>query len=45
MIDGDAAFTMVIGVPTDAGEYRLYVLRAETTDPFLVEQITPQDGQ
>lgn len=45
MIDGDAAFTMVIGVPTDAGEYRLYVHRAETTDPFLVEEITPQDGE
>lgn len=45
LVDGDAAFTMLIGVPTDAGEYRLYVHRAETTDPFLVEQITPQDGQ
>ncbi|MBF4622617.1 hypothetical protein [Clavibacter sp. VKM Ac-2542] len=45
LIDGDAAFTMVIGVPTDAGEYRLYAHRAETTDPFLVEQITPQDGE
>jgi hypothetical protein len=45
LIDGDAAFTMLIGVPTDAGEYRLYVHRAETTDPWLVEQITPQDGQ
>jgi hypothetical protein len=45
MVDGDAAFTMVIEVPTDAGEYRLYVHRAETTDPFLVEEITPQDGE
>lgn len=45
LIDGDASFTMLIGVPTDGGEYRLYVHRAETTDPWLVEQITPQDGE
>lgn len=45
MIDGDASFTMLIGVPTDGGEYRLYMHRAETTDPWLVEQITPQDGE
>jgi hypothetical protein len=45
LIDGDAAFTMLVGVPTDAGEYRLYVHRPETTDPWLVEQITPQKGE
>jgi hypothetical protein len=45
LIDGDASFTMLVGVPTDGGEYRLYVHRAETTDPWLVEQITPQDGE
>jgi hypothetical protein len=45
LIDGDAAFTMLVGVPTDAGEYRLYVHRPETTDPWLVEQITPQEGE
>lgn len=39
--DGDGAFTMRILVPTDAGEYSVYVHRAVETGPWAVEQITP----
>lgn len=39
--DGDGAFTMRILVPTDAGEYSVYVHRTVETGPWAVEQITP----
>ncbi|PPG79278.1 hypothetical protein C5D04_10075 [Rathayibacter sp. AY1D2] len=39
--DGDGAFTMRIRVPTDAGEYSVYVHRTVETGPWAVEQITP----
>ncbi|MWV51592.1 hypothetical protein GRS96_20210 (plasmid) [Rathayibacter sp. VKM Ac-2803] len=39
--DGDGAFTMRILVPTDAGEYSVYVHRTVEAAPWAVEQITP----
>jgi len=39
--DGDGAFTMRILVPTDAGEYSVYVHRTVETGAWAVEQITP----
>ncbi|MDY0914591.1 hypothetical protein [Rathayibacter festucae] len=39
--DGDGAFTMRILVPTDAGEYSVYVHRTSESTPWAVEQITP----
>ncbi|WP_181069243.1 MULTISPECIES: hypothetical protein [unclassified Rathayibacter] len=39
--DGDGAFTMRILVPTDAGEYSVYVHRTTESTPWAVEQITP----
>lgn len=39
--DGDKAFTMRILVPTDAGEYSVYVHRPTESTPWAVEQITP----
>lgn len=39
--DGDGAFTMRILVPTDAGEYSVYVHRPTESIPWAVEQITP----
>ena len=39
--DGDGAFTMRILVPTDAGEYSVYVHRPAESTPWAVEQITP----
>lgn len=39
--DGDEAFTMRILVPTDAGEYSVYVHRPTETAAWAVEQITP----
>lgn len=39
--DGDGAFTMRIVVPTDAGEYSVYVHRTVETGHWAVEQITP----
>ncbi|QHC68846.1 hypothetical protein GSU68_19200 (plasmid) [Rathayibacter sp. VKM Ac-2759] len=39
--DGDGAYTMRILVPTDAGEYSVYVHRTVETGPWAVEQITP----
>ena len=39
--DGDGAFTMRILVPTDAGEYSVYVHRPTESTPWAVEQITP----
>ncbi|WP_211315698.1 hypothetical protein [Rathayibacter caricis] len=38
--DGDGAFTMRILVPTDAGEYSVYVHRTTESTPWAVEQIT-----
>lgn len=43
--DGDETYTMRILVPTDAGEYSVYVHRTADTAPWAVEQITPPDGQ
>ncbi|PPF18335.1 hypothetical protein C5B95_12085 [Rathayibacter sp. AY1A7] len=39
--DGDGAYTMRILVPTDAGDYSVYVHRTVETGPWAVEQITP----
>lgn len=39
--DGDEAYTMRILVPTDAGEYSIYVHRPVDTAPWAVEQIIP----
>lgn len=39
--DGDEAFTMRILVPTDAGEYSVYVHRSSEAAAWAVEQITP----
>lgn len=39
--DGDGAFTMRVLVPTDAGEYSVYVHRPAANTPWAVEQITP----
>ncbi|NQX10403.1 hypothetical protein HQQ80_02055 [Microbacteriaceae bacterium VKM Ac-2855] len=39
--DGDDAFTMRILVPTDAGEYSVYVHRSSEAAAWAVEQITP----
>ncbi|MCJ1688437.1 hypothetical protein [Rathayibacter sp. VKM Ac-2927] len=39
--DGDGAFTMRVLVPTDAGEYSVYVHRTTESTPWAVEQITP----
>lgn len=43
--DGDGTFTVRVLVPTDAGEYSVYVHRSEVIDPWLVEQITPLAGE
>ena len=40
-VDGDGAFTMRILVPTDVGEYSVYVHRTSESTPWAVEQITP----
>ena len=42
--DGDGTFTIRVIVPTNAGEYSVYVHRPEVTDPWLVEQITSMAG-
>jgi hypothetical protein len=39
--DGDGAFTMRVLVPTDAGEYSVYVHRTTESTPWAVDQITP----
>jgi hypothetical protein len=39
--EGDGAFTMRVLVPTDAGEYSVYVHRTTESTPWAVEQITP----
>lgn len=39
--DGDGTFTIRVLVPTDAGDYSVYVHRAVETAPWGVEQITP----
>lgn len=39
--DGDGTYTVRVIVPTDAGEYSVYVHRPDVSDPWLVEQITP----
>ncbi|NQX18258.1 hypothetical protein [Rathayibacter sp. VKM Ac-2857] len=38
--DGDGAFTVRILVPTDAGEYSVYVHRPAESTRWAVEQIT-----
>lgn len=43
--DGDEAFTIRILVPTDAGEYSVYVHRPTVDAGWAVEQITPMSGQ
>ncbi|MEF2978114.1 hypothetical protein [Subtercola sp. YIM 133946] len=42
--DGDGTFTVRVIVPTNAGDYSVYVHRPEVADPWLVEQITPMAG-
>ncbi|RFA06811.1 hypothetical protein B7R21_18360 [Subtercola boreus] len=42
--DGDGAFTIRVIVPTDGGDYSVFVHRPEVTDPWLVEQIIPSAG-
>ncbi|RFA06432.1 hypothetical protein B7R54_18805 [Subtercola boreus] len=42
--DGDGAFTIRVIVPTDSGDYSVYVNRPEVTDPWLVEQVIPLAG-
>jgi hypothetical protein len=42
--DGDGAFTIRVIVPTDGGDYSVYVHRPEVTDPWLVEQVIPLAG-
>lgn len=39
--DGDGTFTIRVLVPTDAGDYSVYVHRTVETGPWAVEQITP----
>lgn len=39
--DGDGTFTIRVLVPTDSGEYSVYVHRTAETAPWGVEQITP----
>lgn len=39
--DTDGAYTSRVLVPTDAGDYSVYVHRPLDTDPWAVEQITP----
>lgn len=43
--DGDGAYTMRIYVPTDAGEYSVYVHRSSETTPWAVDQITPPGSE
>ena len=38
---GDDPYTVGVVVPTDAGEYLVYVHRVEADAPWAVEQITP----
>lgn len=44
VLDGDGTFTIRVIVPTNAGDYSVYVHRPEVTDPWLVEQIRPMAG-
>jgi len=39
--DGDDPYTVGISVPTDAGEYTVYLHRTGADAPWAVEQITP----
>lgn len=39
--DTDGAYTARVLIPTDAGDYSVYVHRPLDTDPWAVEQITP----
>lgn len=43
--DGDRDFTIRVIVPTDVGDYSVYVHRPSLADPWLVEQIAPLAGQ
>ncbi|RFA17746.1 hypothetical protein B7R25_16670 [Subtercola boreus] len=43
--DGDGTFTVRVIVPTNGGDYSVYVHRTEVTGPWLVEQITPLAGE
>ncbi|PPF26295.1 MULTISPECIES: hypothetical protein [unclassified Rathayibacter] len=43
--DGDGAHTMRVYVPTDAGEYSVYVHRPSETAPWAVDQITPPGSE
>lgn len=42
--DTDGSYTTRVFVPTDAGEYSVLLNRSDTTDLWLVEQITPYVG-
>ena len=39
--DDDGIYTVRVIVPTDAGEYTVYVHRLDLPEPWLVESITP----
>jgi hypothetical protein len=43
--DGDGVYTVRVLVPTDAGEYSVFVHRSAQTAPWGVEQITPRTSE
>jgi hypothetical protein len=45
MRDGDDVYTVRVLVPTDAGDYSVYVHRSAETAPWGVEQITPRTSE
>ncbi|PVZ93284.1 hypothetical protein DDQ50_16425 [Amnibacterium flavum] len=44
-VNGDGAFTMRVMVPTDAGEYQVYLHREQLSDEWAVNEIRPAAGQ